>query len=81
MRRRLAVLTTALAIGGGGLAAIPEATPIAVAKSCHYGRVQGQRKHLCRGQYCRHTAAANRDYRRYGFYCGKRDRRGRYHLQ
>ena len=63
-------------------------TPVAPARSagakaqaaCTRATIQGERKCIARGQYCRHTARANRDYHRYGYHCGKRDRNGRYHL-
>jgi hypothetical protein len=48
--------------------------------SCVRARILGQSKCIARGQYCTHSRAANRDYHRYGFTCGKRDYNGRYHL-
>ena len=81
-RTRTVALLAALAIA----AAVPVAeapaqsdSPTAQA-SCERAIILGQRKCIARGQYCTHTSRANRDYRRYGYYCGKRDSRGSYHL-
>jgi hypothetical protein len=77
---------TALLVAVGLVVAAP--TPAAPARvagakaeaACTRATIQGERKCIARGQYCRHTARANRDYHRYGYHCGKRDRNGRYHL-
>ena len=42
--------------------------------------IEGKHKCIARGQFCRHTKKANRDYHRNGYHCGKRDHNGRYHL-
>ena len=57
----------------------PADPPVAHA-ACKSAVIVGQRKCIAAGQYCKHTARANRDYHRYGYHCGKRDRRGSYHL-
>jgi ABC-type sugar transport system substrate-binding protein len=82
VRRRLALLISAGALAGS-VAAAPAATPtVAVAKSCSgsftHAVINGAEKCLRRGEYCAH--AADQQYRRYGFYCRKRDARGSYHL-
>jgi hypothetical protein len=48
--------------------------------ACPTAVILHRHKCIARGQYCIHTRRANRDYHRYGFHCGKRDGRGRYHL-
>ena len=48
--------------------------------ACKPATIVGQRKCIAAGQYCQHSSRANRDYHRYGYNCGKRDYRGRYHL-
>jgi hypothetical protein len=79
MRAKFTGLLVAASLGGG-LAALPAATPTpAYAKACRYGTIGGHRKHLCRGQFC--SRAHAREYRRYGLACTKRDRTGRYHLR
>jgi uncharacterized protein (DUF697 family) len=87
MKRRLA----ALAIAAAAFAAAPAVAPVsgspvapasAVAKSCSasytHALINGSEKCLRRGQFC--ARAADRQYRRYGFHCTKRDATGRYHL-
>jgi len=60
----------------------PVAPPSAVAKTCSSGFthavVNGSQKCLRRGQFC--ARASDRQYRRYGFRCLRRDAGGRYHL-
>jgi hypothetical protein len=82
MRRRPVGLLVALAIA----AAVPiaeapaqQAPPVAHA-ACTHARIVHQKKCIARGQFCKHTKRANKDYHRYGYHCGKRDRNGRYHL-
>ena len=77
MKRRLAVLATAVALLGTGVASAP--TPIAgsvgpsaaLAKSCGSGythaRLPSGHKCLRRGQFCAHSA--DRQYRRYDLRC------------
>lgn len=81
MRRRTLAALTSLALVGAVPAAAPASThePTAQAASCTYGTIGGHRKCLRRGEYC--ARSYQRQYRRYGFSCSKRDRRGRYHLQ
>jgi hypothetical protein len=43
-------------------------------------KILGKRKCIAAGQFFTHTSRANRDYHRYGYHCGKRDRDGHYHL-
>jgi len=75
---------TILAVAAGLLAAAPAAAtadgPVAHI-ACQQARIQGQSKCIARGQFCAHNSRAERDYKRYGFTCSKRDRNGRYHLQ
>jgi hypothetical protein len=61
------------------VAQAPADSPSAHA-ACRSAVIEGQHKCIARGQYCRHTRRANGDYHRYGYHCGKRDRRGSYHL-
>jgi hypothetical protein len=70
------LLATALA--AGTLAFIPATAPAA---PCTQAKIEGQSKCIARGQFCKRSARAMRDYRRYGLSCTKRDRNGRYHLQ
>jgi hypothetical protein len=88
MKRRLAALAAAAA----AFAAAPAVAPVfndspvapatAVAKTCSAGFkhavINGSEKCLRRGQFC--ARAADRQYRRYGFRCIRRDAGGRYHL-
>jgi hypothetical protein len=82
MHRRVAVLVATAAIAVAGLAppAPARSADPAVHAACTQARILGKRKCIARGQFCTHTSAANRDYHRYGYHCGKRDRNGRYHL-
>jgi hypothetical protein len=82
MRSRVLALVVSVAVAAAAPAAVaPADTPDpAVHAACTSARIQGERKCIARGQFCRHTRAANRDYHRYGLHCGKRDRNGRYHL-
>jgi hypothetical protein len=61
----------------------PAATQAAgptVHAACTRATVEGDRRCIGIGQFCRHRRSANRDYHRYGLHCGKRDRNGSYHL-
>jgi superfamily I DNA and RNA helicase len=71
--------TIALAIPAAGAFAAAPDTPIAHA-ACTRAKIEGQSKCIARGQFCRHTARAERDYERYGLRCNKRDARGNWHL-
>jgi hypothetical protein len=82
MKRRLAVAAAAMSLAAVGAAPAPMAaanSPVAHA-SCTQAKIMGQSKCIQRGQFCTHSSRANRDYKRYGFYCGKQDAGGRYHL-
>jgi hypothetical protein len=64
-------------------AAPPASAPVGiVAKSCSggfvHGVINGAQKCLRRGEFCAH--AADRQYRRYGYRCTRRDANGSYHL-
>jgi hypothetical protein len=88
VKRRLAVLTVAVAVFAGVptiapvLDGSPITTSVAVAKTCSTGYkhavISGSHKCLRRGQFC--ARAKDRTYHRYGFHCHKRDARGNYHL-
>ncbi len=85
MKRTFTGLLAALALAApiAAPATAPASAPIAVAaKSCSAGYthavISGAEKCLRRGQYCAH--ASDRQYRRYGLRCIKRDSRGSYHL-
>jgi curli biogenesis system outer membrane secretion channel CsgG len=79
--RRIASVIAALALVGAAptasTAASAPADP-AVHAACTSARIGGQRKCIARGQFC--ARSHQRDYRRYGYSCSKRDRNGRYHL-
>ena len=61
-----------LAMSGSAVAAPPTTV------SCSNAKIGGQRKCIARGQFC--TRAYQKDYKRYGFSCSKRDANGRWHL-
>ncbi len=48
--------------------------------ACTHAVIAGESKCIARGEYCKHMAAAQRSYRRYGLSCSKLDSNGRYHL-
>ena len=79
MRRLLiaALAATALATAPPAIAAPAGDGPVAHI-ACTNAKIGGQSKCIARGQYC--ARAHQRDYKRYGFSCSKRDNRGRYHL-
>jgi hypothetical protein len=86
MNRRFVALLVATCCGFAGLvtvgvAASPAAVsaPSAHVASCTYGRIGGARKCLRAGEYCARRYQGQ--YRRYGFTCSKRDRRGDWHLE
>jgi hypothetical protein len=74
--RRIAAAIAALALVGAAPTA-SSADP-AVHAACTSARIGGQHKCIARGQFC--ARSHQRDYRRYGYSCSKRDRNGRYHL-
>ena len=88
MRRRIAVALCATAIAVTGTAAGATASPsrpdpaAIAAKTCGPGFthavIHHKQKCLRRGEFCAHRY--RRQYRRYGYDCVKRDRRGNYHL-
>lgn len=78
--RRAAVLAAgclAVAAAPANTSAISNPGPVAHA-ACMRATIGGQSRCIARGQYC--ARRYQRDYRRYGFSCSKRDSRGRYHL-
>ena len=81
MRNRTIVLAISAALIGGVPAASATAShssgPVAQA-SCRSATIGGHHKCIARGQYC--ARRFQRDYRRYGYSCNRRDRNGRYHL-
>jgi hypothetical protein len=80
-------LLTAIAVLACSLAVVPTATagPTSTASpqitKCVRAKIEGQSRCIQRGQFCRRSARAMRDYRKYGLSCTKRDRNGRYHLE
>jgi hypothetical protein len=87
VRSWLVAAAAAAGLLGAGVAGAPAATsasaPVAIAtKTCSgrfvHGVINGAEKCLARGEFC--ARAADRQYRRYGFHCRKRDATGRYHL-
>ena len=83
MRRHFVALLAAVAFFAVPVAAFPAVQPAAAAAHiCGTGYkhavIGGGHKCLRRGQYC--ARSRDRDYRRYGFRCYKRDYRGSYHL-
>lgn len=77
--RSLATIFAACAVA---LPASAHAAAMPVAQAaCTRAVIAGESKCIARGQFCKRTAAAQRDYRRYGLSCTKRDSRGKYHLQ
>ena len=85
MRRLIAaaLVSSAVALTAPAVAPATEPTSIAASASaaCTQAKIEGERKCIARGQYCRRSTRAMRDYRRYGLSCTKRDRNGRYHLE
>ncbi len=77
---RLAIVATALGLIAAAPAAATAGAPVAHV-ACKQARIQGKSKCVARGQFCAHNSRAERDYRRYGFTCSKRDARGNWHLQ
>jgi hypothetical protein len=83
MRRLLAT-----AVAASSLAVLP-AAPVALADrngpiasaACTRAKIEGQTKCIARGQFCKRSARAMRDYARHGLRCTERDVNGRYHLQ
>lgn len=81
MRTRLAAVLAATSLSIAAAPAVAPASnePVPVAHAaCTRATIGGQSKCIARGQYC--ARSHQRDYRRYGFSCSKRDNRGHYHL-
>jgi curli biogenesis system outer membrane secretion channel CsgG len=79
--RRIAAVVAALALAGAAPTAGVQAStsgPTAYA-ACTKAKIGGASKCIARGQYC--ARSHQRDYKRYGFSCSKRDYNGRYHLR
>jgi uncharacterized membrane protein len=80
MRRRSTAAAVLAALSLVAASPASQATPASVHAACKSATIEGKHKCIARGQFCRHTKKANRDYHRYGYHCGKRDKNGRYHL-
>lgn len=88
MKRRLVALGAAasLFVAAPAVAPVFDGSPVtppsAVAKTCSasftHAIINSAQKCLRRGQFCARTS--DRQYRRYGFRCLRRDAGGRYHL-
>jgi hypothetical protein len=83
MRGRVLVAVVVAALGAGAAGAVAPAGasgggPAAVV-ACTKAKIGGQSKCIAAGQYC--AKRYERDYRRYGFTCNKKDARGRWHLR
>lgn len=83
MRRRLIGV-----LAGASLFAVVPAVPVTAAPTsnepvaqiaCKRATIGGQSRCIARGQYC--AKRYERDYRKYGYSCSKKDSRGRWHLQ
>lgn len=84
MRRLLtgaAVLACALTFTTAATADVTPQPATAHVTACVKAKIEGQSRCIQRGQFCRRSARAMRDYRKYGLSCTKRDRNGRYHLE
>jgi hypothetical protein len=84
LRKLVVAALAAASLAAAAPASAPAQQPITatVAKTCSSGwthaTIGGAQKCLRRGQFCAHRY--DRQYRRYGFHCRKRDARGNYHL-
>ena len=81
MRRLVTVAFVAGVVALAPAAAASTGVPPTAHIACKRAVILGKSKCIARGQYCTHTGRAERDYKRYGLSCSKRDRNGRYHLQ
>jgi len=79
-RLAASVATLAVALAAPTAGSVAQPTSPTAHSACRSATILGRHKCLARGQFCTHTRAANRDYHRYGYHCGKRDPNGRYHL-
>ncbi len=75
----VAVLATIGLIAASPTASVASSHGAKAHAACTRAKIGGASKCIQRGQYC--ARSHQRDYRRYGFSCSKRDARGRYHLQ
>lgn len=73
-----AVAAAAIAFGPAVPAAVASPEPVQAQIACKQARIGGQSKCIAAGQFC--ARRYERDYRRYGYSCAKRDRRGNWHL-
>jgi hypothetical protein len=81
VRKSFAALAAAAALTFGGAVATAPAAPTVhpqAQAACKSARIGGARKCIAAGQFC--ARRYERDYRRYGYTCSKRDRRGNWHL-
>jgi uncharacterized membrane protein len=72
-------ITGALAFGAPVTVAESAKPSPQVTISCTNATIGGKHKCLKRGQFCQRQY--QHDYKKYGFSCSRRDRRGRYHLR
>jgi hypothetical protein len=82
-RRTIAAALAAISIAAAAPASdasTPTPAQATVHAACTRAHIEGDRVCIAAGQFCRHRRSANRDYHRYGYHCGKRDRNGNYHL-
>jgi hypothetical protein len=84
LRKFFVAALAAASLAAAAPATAPAQAPATatIAKSCSSGWkhavIGGSQKCLRRGQFCAHRY--DRQYRRYGYRCTKRDARGNYHL-
>lgn len=78
------ILGTLLAASALAVPAATQAIPATATSApqahaaCSYATIGGARRCIAAGEFC--ARAHQRDYKRYGYSCSKRDRNGRYHL-
>jgi hypothetical protein len=79
-KRTIAFFVAAALIGGAPAASASTASSSGATAhaSCTRATIGGKHKCIARGQFC--ARRYQRDYRRNGYSCSRRDRRGRYHL-
>jgi hypothetical protein len=79
--KHIAALVAALtlALGIGFTPSATSATTPSAQISCKNATIGGKRKCIAAGQFCARTH--ERDYRKYGYTCSKKDKNGRYHLK
>jgi uncharacterized membrane protein len=82
MRRALliAAAASALALPAAAATATPAPSGPVAHIACKQARIAGESKCISRGEFCRHSSRAMRDYARYGLHCNRRDANGRWHL-